>query len=280
MHLQLPKATTQPNAPDPANVVIFGETGAGKSSVINMIVGEEVAETSGSATGCTFESKPHQVEIKGIPLVLWDTSGLNEGDKGKVEAKKAVFQLFRLIQSLEKDGVSLLVFCFRGPRVTETTIKNYELFYSAFCQTKVPIVLVATGLEAEGSMDDWWLENKGVFHTQKMKFSGQACITATKGKKSKRETYPYEEEYEESRVKVRKLIVDSLDGVPWKMERIPWFVATVRVLGRKVNAMLGFRLFDCSTKSICEILRDYAGFSDKEARAVKIAASEEGKNEA
>jgi len=257
----------------PANVVVFGETGAGKSSLINLIVGKDVAETSSNAMGCTFESKSYEVEVEGIPLVLWDTSGLNEGEKGEVAAKKAVGQLYHLIQSLENNGVSLLVFCIRGPRIRETTIKNYQLFYSYFCLAEVSIALVVTGLENEEPMDAWWPKNKDAFDKQGMKFNGHACVTATKGK-MKQGRYIHEEEFAESRLKVRTLIVDTRDTVPWKMKRVPWFIATVKLIGRTINGMLGFSLFDCS-QSAYELLKHHTGISDKEARA---AADEVGKN--
>jgi len=257
----------------PVNVVIFGETGAGKSSLTNMIVGEDVAETSSGATGCTFESKSYEVEVEGVPLVLWDTSGLNEGEKGSVAAKDAVVQVYRLIQSLEKDGVSLLVFCVRGPRIRESTIKNYQLFYSAFCMAKVPIVLVVTGLENEEPMDAWWRKNKEAFDIQGMQFNGHACVTATKGR-MKQGRYIHADEYEESRVEVRKLILDARHTVPWKMKRVPWFVAIVKQIGRMINSMLGFSMFDCGM-SLYELLRAHAGFSDKEARE---AVDEVGKD--
>jgi len=176
--------------------------------LINLIVGKDVAETSSGAMGCTFESKPYPVEVEGVPLVLWDTSGLNEGEKGKVAAKNAVSQVYHLIRSLENNGVSLLVFCVRGPRIRETTIENYQLFFSTFCLAKVPIVLVVTGLENEDPMDAWWLKNKDTFDIQGMLFHGHACVTATKGK-IKKGRYIHEEEFEESRVKVRKLIVET-----------------------------------------------------------------------
>jgi len=266
---------TQLTAPAPANVVIFGETGAGKSSLTNLIVGEDVAETSSGAMGCTFESKSYEVEVEGVPLVLWDTSGLNEGEKGTVAAKDAVFQVYRLIQSLEKDGVSLLVFCIRGPRIRESTVKNYQLFYSAFCMEKVPIVLVVTGLEnEEPTMDAWWRNNRDAFDIQEMQFHGHACVAATKGR-MKQGKHIHEEEFEESRGKVRKLILDTRKTVPWKMKRVPWFVATVKQVGRKINAMLGFSMFDCSM-GLYEQLRAYGRFSDKEARAASDEAEKNG----
>jgi len=38
----------------PPNIVVFGETGTGKSSVINLIAGRQIAETSSEAKGPVF----------------------------------------------------------------------------------------------------------------------------------------------------------------------------------------------------------------------------------
>jgi GTPase SAR1 family protein len=45
------------------NIILFGETGVGKSSIINMLQGEEVATTSNGAYGCTSESSRHEVTL-------------------------------------------------------------------------------------------------------------------------------------------------------------------------------------------------------------------------
>jgi len=203
------------------NVIVFGESGAGKSSVINMIAGEQIVESTSSATSGTFEGKPYIVEIDGMQLKLWDTSGINDGNRSEVVTKRAVDNLHRLIQSLE-DGVSLLVFCMRGPRIKDTVIENYRMFHSVFCQGKVPVVLVVTGLEEEEPMDAWWPRNEAIFQRQKMLFAGHACVTATKGK-VKSGMYIYEEEYEESRKKVRQLISGNCNIVePWSTETTSW----------------------------------------------------------
>jgi GTPase SAR1 family protein len=242
--------------------VVFGETGGGKSSVINLIVGKDVAETSSSSVGCTFNSEPYPTEIDGVPMVLWDTAGLNEGNKGKVTGKQAIIQLYELISTLEEEGVNLLVFCVRGPRVNDATVKNYRLFHSSFCLDKVPIVLVMTGLEEEESMDAWWPQNKGTFQAEEMTFCGQVCITATKGK-LKGGSYMYQEEYDESRKKVRKLIVDSYQLVPWKMEKVSWFVASFRRVAKSIAWLVGAKSFRAG--DVVEFLKDYAGLSEKDA---------------
>ena len=59
---------------------------------------------------------------------------------------------------------------------------NYDLFYKIVCGAKVPIVIIATGLENEDNMEDWWADNVREFHDRGMCFSGHAYITTTRGK--------------------------------------------------------------------------------------------------
>lgn len=198
------------------NVIVFGETGAGKSSVINMIIGKQVAESSSAASGCTFHSEPYEVDLDGTLLLrLWDTSGLNEGKNGTVSAKEAVDSLFNLITRVQ--GVSLLVYCIRGPRIKATTADNYELFFHGLCHAKVPIVLVVTGLEGEEDRDSWWNDNSGVFQDQGLNFSGQAGVVATRGKERGGKRM-FDEEYVQSTRKVQNLIRETYSDVPWNIE--------------------------------------------------------------
>jgi small GTP-binding protein len=247
---------------DVHNVVVFGETGAGKSSLINMIAGHQVAETSSRATGCTFHSTPYHVDIGGTHVTLWDTAGLNEGEIGTVAAKDAIINLYKLLRSLQ-DGLSLLVYCVRG-RIKTSTIKNYMMFYHGLCQGKIPIVLVVTGLELEHSMDDWWEENRNDFLRERMFFDGHACIAATKGKLGPT-GYMFEREYEESKEKVLKLIGGRCRGVPWKMKTALWMISAVK---NAINFWTGvFKVQPLVLSRILyEVLMEHAGLSNNEAR--------------
>src|SRR5260221_6951505 len=91
---------------------MFGEVGSGKSSITNMIVGQTVAEVSTGIVQGTLQPECHEASIDGACFNIYDTVGLNEGERGRVPHWKAVHQLYTLIRTL--DGVSLLVYCIRG----------------------------------------------------------------------------------------------------------------------------------------------------------------------
>ncbi|KAJ3907641.1 hypothetical protein F5879DRAFT_502019 [Lentinula edodes] len=229
-----------PLLPSPFNTILFGSTGCGKSSIVNMLLGREAALMSSGALGCTFENKSYSVTIERQKYRLYDTTGLDEGTVGTVVSKDALVKLYHLLRDLQ-GGISLLVYCMRGPRITETLERNYNIFYDGFCRKAVPIVIVVTGLEdQEPTMDSWWTENKYAFDKYDMHFVDHACITATLGKKMKNGEFRNQEEYNESKVLLRDLIVEHCrDARPWKVETKTWFVAVIKWLHRNLPSWLG-----------------------------------------
>jgi 50S ribosome-binding GTPase len=253
------------NAGSIFNVVIFGEAGAGKSSVVNMIAGRQVVQPSINAAGHPSRTEPHVVNLGGTPIKLWVTAGLNEEDNGTPNAKHTIINLYKLVKRLE-DGISLLVYCVRGPGIKNSITRNYRLFHHGLCQQKVPIVLVVTGLEGENPMDAWWSTNQAVFEKQQLAFSGQACVTATKGQ-FKAGAYAFEKEYEESRKKVQKLIGDCSRPVERTVKPSHWVMETFKSTFNIVTRMLHVPLVGLNF-SLREILTEYGGFSEEQARKI------------
>ncbi|KAF9245044.1 P-loop containing nucleoside triphosphate hydrolase protein, partial [Melanogaster broomeanus] len=191
------------------NVVIFGDSGGGKSSLINMLAGSKVADTSSSAIGRTFESSHYMVLINSETFKVWDTAGLDEGTLGRVPPEVAEKNLEKLLRELGgANGVHLLVYCIRGSAGLKALARNYAIFYSAICRKKVPIVAVVTHLENEpSSMADWWIQGKENLAKYKMRFDDHACVT-TIDMDQLRGT-PLQERSEESQKAVHTLFISN-----------------------------------------------------------------------
>ncbi|KAF9444439.1 hypothetical protein P691DRAFT_343001 [Macrolepiota fuliginosa MF-IS2] len=187
------------------NIILFGETGVGKSSLINMLSDSDVAIVSNGATGCTFENVRYNIKINGVERVLWDTAGLSEGEAGSVPEDQALRNLRDLVWKL-REGVSLLVYCIGGTRYRDILKVNFDLFTDIICQGTVPVVVVVTGLENEERMDNWWDDNKANLSRHRMDFQDYACITTTRGRKNKQGVHLFQEEYEMSKGAAKRLI--------------------------------------------------------------------------
>ncbi|KZP22224.1 hypothetical protein FIBSPDRAFT_931226 [Athelia psychrophila] len=238
------------------NVIVFGEAGTGKSSLVNLLADTDVAETSNSAQGCTFKSTGYNINMpEGPNARIWDTAGLEEGLAGTVNTPQAINNIYKLTRDLE-DGVNLLIYCVRG-RITNSTIRNYKMF-KAFCDDKVPIALVVTGLEHQRNKDVWWMENAEKYLKADVRVDDHACITTL--------TVPeWADDYASSRSAVWEMIDRTYLRIPWKTERKAWLT---RCIAKFISL-----IFPRGTSEGSKHLRDgllRCGYSAAQAKAAVL----------
>jgi hypothetical protein len=191
------------------NVVVFGEQGSGKSSVINLMAGCDRAKTSPGTELCTMQWEEYPIAFDDRVYKVFDTAGIEDPHLDMKQYLDIIVNAYNLITKLNQEGgIDLLLFCVRAGRVTTTLQTNYRLFYEWLCEKKAPIVLVLTGLEREkDNMEDWWNRNEQIIAKYEIRVAGHACITAANNLDGR-----HKQLYEESRGLVRDLVKTHAQG--------------------------------------------------------------------
>ncbi|KAI6032803.1 P-loop containing nucleoside triphosphate hydrolase protein [Pisolithus orientalis] len=215
-----------PPASSPINIVLFGETGVGKSSVVNLIAGQPIAKVSADVDGCTMSSTRYDIQVHSQSYTVYDTVGLEEPQMGVNGYYDAIEKAYKLIRSLgETGGIHLLLFCMRGGRITATTQSNYRLFHEFLCDKRVPIALIFTGLEREERMEDWWIRNQTNIKRYGIHSVGHACITAVQDPEDQEQVA----KYDESRKTLLSLLQKcTANGTGLIMDTPSWLVMFLR----------------------------------------------------
>ena len=130
--------------PEKGNVLVIGNSGVGKSTLINTLLGDHIAETSWGTEGTTKELKIYESED--VPFRVIDTVGFEPTFLGEQRAIGAVRKWSR--ETLKESGrerqINMIWFCVDGtsrklfPKTIQSLTKATSMWRS------VPIVVVIT----------------------------------------------------------------------------------------------------------------------------------------
>ena len=91
---------------DSIKIAIVGKPNAGKSSLLNKLVGRERAIVS-PIPGTTRDAVDTRIEVDGLPVTLIDTAGIRR--RGKIEQGVEKFSVLRSFKAIERSDVALLI---------------------------------------------------------------------------------------------------------------------------------------------------------------------------
>lgn len=129
---------------DKGNVLVIGNSGVGKSTLINAILGEERAETSWGADGTTRELKLYETD--GVPFRIIDSVGFEPSFFKEQRAINAVKKWSKNSAKAgqENSGISVIWFCVDGcarklfPKAISDLSKATHMWES------IPVIVVIT----------------------------------------------------------------------------------------------------------------------------------------
>ncbi|MGO4941099.1 YcjF family protein [Ruoffia tabacinasalis] len=133
---------------EPINILVAGKTGSGKSTLINAVFREKLAETG---VGQPITQHVEKITKEGVPLTLYDTKGLELNPEAQHEV---LLSLSDLIKSQKEKGpheaIDIVYYCINS---TMARIEPFEMELIEAMAEHVPVLLILTQAIGEKNSD-------------------------------------------------------------------------------------------------------------------------------
>ena len=114
-------------------LLVIGETGAGKSTLINNLLGENVAKVGKTTHAETSDITKHDGNVRGIDVRIYDTPGLFDCESDPKTEEAHLKKMGDLMKSGDIAGV---IFCFN---MTTTRIRQNHIHTFKTYQERLPL---------------------------------------------------------------------------------------------------------------------------------------------
>jgi len=140
------------------NIIVLGNTGVGKSTLLNTVLKEQLAKTA-FGDACTMGVPQPYESGKAKGIRIWDSRGI---ENGKYNLETAFNDIKNTIDCLIKENdpdkfIHCIWYCIRSNRFTEEEADNLKNCYNSYIE-KLPIIVVFTQSENQ-KMTDKMMEN-------------------------------------------------------------------------------------------------------------------------
>ncbi|MBZ6527139.1 50S ribosome-binding GTPase [Aerococcaceae bacterium DSM 111021] len=123
----------------PINILVAGKTGSGKSTLINAVFREKLAETG---VGKPITQHVERITKEGVPLTLFDTKGLELNPNSQHEVLTSLSNLIKSQKSKGTDeAIDVVYYCINS---TMARIEPFEIELIEAMAEHVPVLLILT----------------------------------------------------------------------------------------------------------------------------------------
>jgi uncharacterized protein (DUF697 family)/GTPase SAR1 family protein len=123
-----------------ANLMVVGKTGVGKSTLINSVFREDLADTG---IGLPVTRHLRRITKVGVPITIYDTKGLELDRASQDTVRKEILEeIDQLIRRDRKDDfIHMIWYCINS---TSRRIEDFEIDWIRSFAERIPVILVLT----------------------------------------------------------------------------------------------------------------------------------------
>ena len=106
-------------------LLVIGETGVGKSNLVNNLLGEDVADVGYSMKSATSDVNCYKGTIEGVPVKVYDTPGLADSRSERDEE-----YLEEIKKLTDEETIHLIIYCLKmtETRMRRSIIRTFEQY--------------------------------------------------------------------------------------------------------------------------------------------------------